>query len=212
MKRATPGFYKTVGRRCFQTLNAPCFFAGAARKGISAVLLLFEKTLFGMNESKGNTMKAGAFPFLAALIIYLSFFISCCSTKSTPSHVETQAAISPFEITYSETGGLTGMRQSYLLQSTGKAAVHQQLPGKKDSVIWAGTFKADEIARLQKELEACGLSDMKLSGRGNVTSSLVYATADTSYEYSWAGAGAMADIPDSLKSWISHYKLFFNLK
>jgi len=157
-------------------------------------------------------MKPGTFPLFAASIIYLSFFISCCSTKSTQSHVETQAALPLFEITYSETGGLTGMTQTFQLKSTGETVARHQLPGKADTVMWAGTVGIDDVGKLQKELEACGLSTMKLIGRGNMTSRLVYATADTSYEFSWAGAGAMADIPDSLKSWISHYKLFFNLK
>ncbi len=157
-------------------------------------------------------MKYGIVPLLAASLFFMSFMMSCCSTKSGQPQVETQAVIAPFTIHYSESGGLTGMKQTYQLQSTGTAALHQQLPGASDSVIWAGRLSAEEIAGLQKELQACGLSGMSLTGRGNMTSRLVYATADTSYEFSWAGAGAAATIPDELKSWVLNYKSFFNPK
>ena len=156
-------------------------------------------------------MKPGVSSFLAA-ILTAAIFISCCTIKSEKTQVETRSVISPFSIHYSESGGITGMKQSYQLESTGELTLHQQLPGTSDSVVWAGTLSADKVISVQKELQACGLSDMSLTGRGSMTSRLLYATADTSYEFSWAGAGAVAAIPEELKSWVLNFKSFFNPK
>lgn len=147
--------------------------------------------------------------FLVSLIFTALVSTSCNSKKSKAVSSQQLDMTEPFDITYSEGGGLTGLVEFYHITSTGTVEFFQKRPGQQDSLMWSKEVPTHELAKLQQSLVSSTILDQPLNDKGNMTSSLTYATADTSYSLFWSGAGAASDVSPELKAWLAQLKNLF---
>jgi len=144
--------------------------------------------------------------FLSAIAMSALILISCTSKKTKSIAIQQLEIAEPFNIIYSEGGGLTGLVESYHILSTGTIEYFQKMPGRQDSLIWSKKVPANELAKLQNSLTTSNILNQPLNDTGNMTSNLTYSTLDTSYSLSWAGAGAAAEISPEMKQWLAQLK------
>ena len=144
-------------------------------------------------------------------LVLTAVVISCNSKKAQSIQTQQLDITEPFDISYSEGGGITGQVDSYHLASTGLVEHFIKMPGRSDSLIWRKNISEEELARLQHALTASSILNETLKTRGNMTSSLTYATADTSYNFSWAGVGAMSEVSPDMKKWLVQLKALLQL-
>ena len=140
-------------------------------------------------------------------VLLISIVLFSCNSKKSKTTVHQLEISEPFEITYSEGGGITGQVQSYHINSSGLIEYFIKMPGESDSLVWSRQVATEKLAHLQNSLTSSSILNESIQSSGNMTSSLTYATADTSYNFSWAGVGSMSDAPADMKKWISQLKL-----
>lgn len=143
---------------------------------------------------------------LLALAFTVFIFFSCHSKNAQTVASQKLEILQPFDISYSQGGGLTGQVDSYHIASTGRIEHIAKMPGKNDSLIWTKEVSTNELAKLQESLTASGILQESLNEQGNITTRLTYMTADTAYILSWAGAGAMGDVSMDMKKWLAQLK------
>jgi hypothetical protein len=138
----------------------------------------------------------------AAFVLMASITISCGSKKSKSVATQQLALVEPFDIIYSEGGGLTGLVESYHLSSSGSIDFMQKRPGQQDSLVWSKQVPANELVKLQQSLLSSTILNQPLNSKGNMTSYLTYTTADSTYSLSWP----MSNAPEELSQWIGQLK------
>ncbi len=143
---------------------------------------------------------------ISTLVISSLVLASCNSKKSKTVSTQQLTIAEPFDLTYSEGGGITGIIESYHLKSSGTIKYFKKLPSQQDSLIWTKEAPTDELTTLQQSLLSSNILNESLNGKGNMTSRLIYATSDTSHSLSWAGVGAAGDVSPELKSWLAQLK------
>ena len=146
-------------------------------------------------------------PFISVLILTFLLFTACNSKKAQSIDSQELGITEPFDITYSEGGGLTGMVDTFHLNSSGAVEHFRSLPGQQDSLISSKNVPTTELAKLQQSLLASTILNEQLDKKGNMTTKLTYATADTAYSFSWPGAGATSEMSQDLKKWLAQLKI-----
>lgn len=110
----------------------------------------------------------------------------------------------PFQITITESGGFTGGTEGYTISSSGKIEKFRQMPGGEKSVIQTTMTKTSQVNGYRVWLENSGLLQETLNEKGNMTTTVRYETADTSYVWSFpAGGRSGSPVVKKLNNWCS---------
>jgi len=156
-------------------------------------------------------MKKNKFPIylIILLLVYVMSNLEC-SSKEVESgtaelvpvnKIKIESKTRPFKISLSRGGGFTGLKSGYTLFSEGRINHWKQLNRVKDTVYSSQQIDSSKIIWFQEELERTGIFGKTYSGTGNITSYLKYETNDTTYLWSWQGAGISGNIPNELIDW-----------
>lgn len=148
-----------------------------------------------------------SYVFTTAVLVLSTLLTTSCNSKKSKSVAAQQLDIvEPFDLTFSEGGGMTGIVESYHIASTGNIDFFKKYPGQQDSLVWSKQVPTNELAKLQQSLLSSNILSQPLNERGNMTSNLTYTTADTSYSLSWAGVGGTSEMSSDMKQWLAQLK------
>ena len=99
-------------------------------------------------------------------MLFAAILITSCNSKKAQSVSVQQAALAePFQMVYSEGGGITGQIDSYQINSNGLVEHFRTQPGKDDSLMWSKHVSINELAELQQSVGDQGRVDFRVIHR-----------------------------------------------
>lgn len=129
--------------------------------------------------------------------------LACSNTSDRESRSAAEGA-SNFEIALSSGGGFTGLYRGCRLYADGRVEAWQERGGG-DSLLWQRSVDVELVEKLRGKLLKSGALGRPHNTAGNMTVAIVYATADTSYRWSWdQSKGA----PAELAAWYQETRSF----
>ena len=153
------------------------------------------------------------FYYKFTIFISVALLIGCGSCKMDVENehqsLNKEAKSLPiFKIVLSSGGGFTGLSNGYSLFSNGNVEKWRQLSAVKDSVVWISQVDSSKIYNFKNDLETSGITNKTYNGTGNITTRLKYETKDSTYNWSWKGAGDESDVPLEIKPLFENIKKF----
>jgi hypothetical protein len=140
---------------------------------------------------------------VAAIAISLAFASVSCQkqTAKGPSAAAPQAIAppQPFTLTLSSGGGFAGLYQGFTLTSAGEVRAWERRPGAAESPVWKAQGNPDSILAFARDLDKS--LGVDLHGTGNMTTRILYALPDSTYQWSISGAGPSPDAPEPFRTW-----------
>lgn len=150
---------------------------------------------------------------LCAVLVLLGSFLACRkpageNAKRSATTPETPAATSDFTLSIATGGGFTGLVSGYTLHSDGRVTHWQRYPAGKDTMLWSTHADSTHIAQLRQMLLDAGMTQETIRGSGNITTTVSYTTADSTYTWSWSGTGPESDLPPEVARWYRRVERF----
>jgi len=127
---------------------------------------------------------------------------SACQNKSTEKTMKT-TVVTPFKMTVSTGGGVTGLTSGYSLSSDGVIEHWQHFRAGTDSVLWSEKTNVSRILFFRKQLEEIGVLKKNIQQRGNMTTTVKLALPDTTYTWYWNASGK-----SDLSRWVKDVQRF----
>ena len=109
------------------------------------------------------------------------------------------AAGKEFKISLSTGGGFTGLTRGYHLYADGRVEAWRRFASRKDTILAVVQADPSRLRLFQRRLEQSGLLQKTYRETGNMTTRLTYNLADTTYTWSWSGAGN--GLAPEIKDW-----------
>lgn len=120
---------------------------------------------------------------MAALILALLCW-GCASAPDDSSSLPPSVESDAFVLEVAKGGGVAGLYTIYHLHADGRVQARQRI-GRRDSLLWERSVDRAQVFQLRDGLLASGALQQPTDGRGNRTSSVVYAAAEDTVRWSW---------------------------
>lgn len=139
------------------------------------------------------------------LVLITSALFTDCRSGKKKSNILTEETIAPDHvIRVGKSGGITGVSQTYSLNSAGDIIFSSGL-GVNQTGKPIGKISAANCSMLYKSLRTLKLSDYAVKTTGNITYFIRETKGDSTYEVSWGIE--QKDVPEPLKN---YYRLFMS--
>ncbi len=105
----------------------------------------------------------------------------------------------PFTLTLSTGGGFSGLVEGYTLTSQGEVRAWKKRPGAPETTQWTKKDAPDSAMALAKSLQE--FLSVDLQETGNMTTTIRYTVADSTWHWSISSMGASAPGSEPLQAW-----------
>ena len=95
---------------------------------------------------------------------------------------------SSFSFSVSSGGGFTGLVRGCRMESEGRIVAFERRGAQGESILWTHSTDAGRIRSFAEDLQNSGVLGRTVQQHGNVTASIVYSTADSTFVWTWAGS------------------------